>query len=47
MKETHAICYKLKHGHGTSGFTWSEERGADIGLEDEAVWEAYVKVRLR
>ncbi|KAL1944222.1 hypothetical protein VTO73DRAFT_3407 [Trametes versicolor] len=43
IKEIHAICYKLKHGQGTSGFTWSEERGADIGLEDEAVWEAYIK----
>ncbi|KAJ3007619.1 hypothetical protein NUW54_g3478 [Trametes sanguinea] len=43
IKETYYICYKLKHGDGTSGFTWSEERGADIGIEDEAIWEAYVK----
>ncbi|CDO78294.1 hypothetical protein BN946_scf184685.g3 [Trametes cinnabarina] len=43
IKETYYICYKLKHGYGTSGFTWSEEMGADIGIEDEAIWEAYVK----
>ena len=36
--------YKLKNNQGTSGFTWSEEDGANIGFEDEAVWEAYIKV---
>ncbi|KAA1466014.1 hypothetical protein DENSPDRAFT_830747 [Dentipellis sp. KUC8613] len=43
LKEIHGICYKLKNNQGTSGFTWSEERGADIGIEDEAVWDAYIK----
>ncbi|KAL1939190.1 hypothetical protein VTO73DRAFT_10231 [Trametes versicolor] len=43
IKGIHAICYKLKHGQGTLGFTWSEKRGADIGLEDKVVWEAYIK----
>ena len=33
------MCYKLKNNQGTSGFTWSEEDGANIGFEDEAVWE--------
>ncbi|EIW59829.1 uncharacterized protein TRAVEDRAFT_167386 [Trametes versicolor FP-101664 SS1] len=43
IKETYMICYKLKQNCGTSGFAWSEERGADIGIEDEAIWEAYIK----
>ncbi|CDO71207.1 hypothetical protein BN946_scf184971.g2 [Trametes cinnabarina] len=43
IKETYMVCYKLKQNHGTSGFTWSEEKGADIGIEDEPIWEAYIK----
>lgn len=28
-----------------SGFTWDDERGADITLENEAAWASFVKVR--
>jgi hypothetical protein len=27
-----------------SGFAWDDEKGANIGLESRAVWDAYVDV---
>ncbi|TFY72130.1 hypothetical protein EVG20_g875 [Dentipellis fragilis] len=43
LKETHGVCHRLKNCHSTSGFTWNEERGADVGAGGEAAWRAYVE----
>ncbi|KAF8814352.1 hypothetical protein BYT27DRAFT_7082415 [Phlegmacium glaucopus] len=40
LKEVFLIVAAIK---GQSGFKWDDERGADIGPESEAVWEAYEK----
>ena len=32
---------KLKN---QSGFSWSPERGADISIDSEGVWEKYIEV---
>jgi len=34
----------VDHIANTSGFTYSLELGANVGLENKAVWDAYVKV---
>lgn len=44
MKETYLVVEGLK---GQSGFRWDEDKGADIQLDSESVWVAYVEVRRR
>lgn len=41
MKEKFLIVAAIK---SQSGFKWDDEKGADIGPENEAVWKEYVKV---
>jgi len=41
FKELYLIVCDIK---AQSGFTWSDEKGADIGPESVSVWDAYVKV---
>ena len=41
MKDTYLTVWELME---RSGFTWIEQHGANITVESELTWEAYVKV---
>ena len=41
MKDTYLAVQGLME---QSGFTWTEHDGANIIVESESMWEAYVKV---
>ena len=41
LRELYHVVVALKE---QSGFKWDEKKGADIKLESESVWAAYIKV---
>jgi len=41
LQELYLVVVALKE---QSGFKWDEKKGADIKLESESVWAAYIKV---
>ncbi|KAA1471756.1 hypothetical protein DENSPDRAFT_837818 [Dentipellis sp. KUC8613] len=43
LKETHGVCYRLKNCQSTSGFTWDEDRGAEVRPEGEVAWRTFVE----
>ena len=43
MKDTYLTVWELME---RSGFTWIEQHGANITVESELTWEAYVKVHI-
>ncbi|KIK94473.1 hypothetical protein PAXRUDRAFT_37860, partial [Paxillus rubicundulus Ve08.2h10] len=40
VRKTYVIVHRICN---TSGLTYSLEHGADIGPQDEAVWDEYIK----